>query len=277
MDIVSLRTFLAAAATGSFAGAAQRVNASPSSVTERIKQLEHRLGVRLFERDKRGCRLTAAGRKFIPPAAQAVRALDIARHEVALPERFSRSIAFGGQYTLWDQGLLGWFSVIRASFPDLAWRVTSGASARLNRDLSEGFLDIAVLYDPVFKRDIGSEPLFDDQLVMVTAGEPDNWRSDYVRVEWGEGVGVEIASRLDLAPETGLILDLGGRSADWLIVHRMAGYMPLRSVSRQLAAGTLKLVASVPRFPFPAYACWNREIEPSLASEIVASLKRHFR
>ncbi|MEH6759507.1 MAG: LysR family transcriptional regulator, partial [Parasphingorhabdus sp.] len=49
MDIIAFRTFLAAAETGSFAGAAQRVNASPSSVTERIKQLEHHLGARLFD------------------------------------------------------------------------------------------------------------------------------------------------------------------------------------------------------------------------------------
>jgi len=273
MDTVTLRTFLAAADTGSFAGAAQRVHASPSSVTERIKQLEHRLGARLFERDKRGCRLTAAGKKFLGPATQAVRALDVARHEVGLPEKYTQSISFGGQYVLWDRRLMNWLGDARSSFPEIAWRVTSGASARLNRDLAEGFLDLVVLYDPVFRRDIGSEHLFDDELVLVTGGNPEHWREDYVRIEWGRGIGVEIASRLDITPESGLILDLGGRSGNWLIEHGMSGFMPRRSVAKWLLDGSLREVEGVPTFAFPAYVCWNRELEPKLVADIVMSLK----
>lgn len=273
MDTAALRTFLAAADTGSFAGAAQRVHASPSSVTERIKQLEHRLGARLFDRDKRGCRLTAAGKKFLGPATQAVRALDVARHEVGLPERFTKSISFGAQYVLWDPRLMTWLAGARSAFPYVAWRVTSGASARLNRDIAEGFLDLVVLYDPVFRRDIGSEHLFDDELILVTGGNPELWRDDYVRIEWGRGIGVEIASRLDIAPESGLILDLGGRSGDWLIEHGMSGYMPRRSVANWLADGSLREVGNVPSFAFPAYVCWNREVEPTLVADIVMSMK----
>lgn len=273
MDIVTLRTFLAAAETGSFAGAARRVNASPSSVTERIKQLEHTMSARLFDRDKRGCRLTAAGKKFLAPATQAVRALDIARHEVALPDRFTQSISFGAQYALWDDLLLDWLAQARVVHPATAWRVSSGASARLNRDLAEGFLDIAALYDPVFKRDFGSEILFDDELVLVTGGDPDDWRDSYVRIEWGREMGSEIASRLDITPQSGLILDLGARSADWLKSHVMAGFMPRRSVAKSLRDGSLKIVVDAPAFPFPAYVCWNRGLEPTLVAQIVMSLK----
>ncbi|MDC8753841.1 LysR family transcriptional regulator [Erythrobacter sp. sf7] len=273
MDLGTLRTFLAAAETGSFSGAAKRVNASPSSVTERIKQLEHQLAARLFERDKRGCRLTAAGRKFLVPANQAVRALDIARHEVALPDNFTRSLAFGAQYALWDERLLAWLARARIDHPETAWRVTSGASARLNRDLAEGFLDIAALYDPVFRRDFGSEILFDDELILVTGGDPDQWRDRYVRIEWGREMGAEIASRLDITPQSGLILDLGARSADWLKSHAMAGFMPRRSVAKSLLDGSLQVVPDAPAFPFPAYVCWNRALDPAFVAQIVMSLK----
>ncbi|AKM09077.1 LysR family transcriptional regulator [Croceicoccus naphthovorans] len=273
MDISSLSTFLAAADTGSFTAAAQRVHVSPSTVTERIKQLEHRLGVVLFERDKRGCRLTLAGRKLLGPASQAVRAIDIARHEVGLPERFRCSLSFGAQYVLWNDGLLDWLAQTRGSLPDVAWRVTSGASARLNRDLAEGFLDFVLLYDPVFRPDIGSMPLFEDELILVTAGSSDTWRKDYVRIEWGRDLGVEIASRLDLAPESGLLLDLGERSADWLVKHAMAGYMPARSVASRIEAGELSRVNHAPRFHFPAYACWRRDMDESLLTALLESLK----
>lgn len=272
MDITTFRTFLAAAATGSFAGAAQRVNASPSSVTERIKQLEYRLGTKLFVRDKRGCELTPAGRKFMGPARQAVRAWEFAQHDVGLPERFSRSISFGGQYFLWDGELMDWLADVQTIVPDIAIRTTAGAWARLNRDLAEGVLDVIVLHEPIFRRDIFAEPLFDDQLVMVTGGDPDEWRNSFVRIDWGRALGVEIASRLDVAPQAGLVLDLGSRSANWLARHQMAGYMPARAIERMLADGSLSLVRDAPSFDFPAYVCWRRDLDTQLAADIVGSL-----
>lgn len=105
---------------------------------------------------------------------------------------------------------MDWFAQLRETMPDLAIRVSAGASARLSRDLGEGFLDMAALYDPIFRRDISAELLFDDKLILVTGGEIADWRRDYVRIEWGRGIGLEIASRLDLIPESGFVLDLGG-------------------------------------------------------------------
>lgn len=273
MDIVTFRTFLAAAATGSFSGAAQRIHASPSSVTERIKQLEHRLGTRLFDRDKRGCRLTAAGKRFLEPALQAVRAWDIARHNISLPEEFTRSVSFGGQYALWEYFLVDWLAGARQALPDVAYRVTAGAAARLSRDLAEGFLDMAVLYDPVFRRDIAAEKLFDDRLILVSAAEDDNWRSQYVRIEWGQGLSVEIASRLHLLPESGLVIDLGIQSAQWLIKQRMCGFMPERLVASHIASGALRVIEDIPTFDYPAYVCWRRDIDAQLAAELVATLQ----
>ena len=261
MDISAFRTFLAAAATGSFAGAAQRVHASPSSVTERIKQLEHRLGARLFDRDKRGCRLTAAGRRFLEPARQAVRAWDIARHDISLPDEFTRSVSVGGQYALWRDLLIEWLEEARALLPDVAFRATAGAAARLNRDLAEGFLDMAILYDPVFRKDIASEKLFDDRLILVSAAEQGDWHNSYVEIVWGQGLSVEIASQLDLAPEAGLVLDLGNQSARFLIDQKMCGFMPERLVAHHLESGELHLVEDVPSFDYPAYVCWRRDME----------------
>lgn len=273
MDISAFRTFLAAAATGSFTCAAQRVHASPSSVTERIKQLEHLLGARLFDRDKRGCRLTPAGRKFLDPAQRAVRAWDIARHEVSLPEEFSRSVSIGGQYALWRHVLLDWLAEARLTLPDIAFRVTAGAPLRLNRDLAEGFLDLVVLYDPVFRKDIASRKLFDDRLILVSGAPTDgNWQSRYVSIEWGQNLEAEMASQLDFAPESGLVLDLGNQSARWLIEQEMCGFMPERLVAGHIERKELHRVENVHGFDYPAYICWRKDMEPQLAAELVESL-----
>lgn len=277
MDITTFQTFLAAATTGSFAGAAQQVHASPSSVTERIKQLEHRLSVKLFIRDKRGCQLTPEGRRFMEPARQAVRAWEVAKHEIALPERFTRSLSFGGQYFLWDSGLMDWLAQVRAPLPDVSLRTTAGAWARLNRDLREGTLDMIVAHDPVFRRDISAEHLFDDQLVLVGACEPDDWREHYVRIDWGRALSAEIASRVGVAPQDGLILDLGLRSAHWLVREKMAGYMPAKATATLIADGSLRHFDDAPTIDFPAYVCWRRDIDEVLAEEVVSSLKSYFR
>ena len=273
MDIVAFRTFLAAAETGSFAGAAQRINASPSSVTERIKQLEPHHGARLFDRDKRGCRLTAAGRKFMEPAQQSIRAWEIAQHVVSLPEQYARSIAIGGQYALWAAMLTGWLASVREILPDVAFRVTTGASRRLNRDIRDGFLDMVILYDPLFGRGIRSEKLFDDRLILVTGNDGDNWRDHYVRIEWGQNLGAEITSQLNIKPAAGLVLDLGNQSARWLIEQRMCGFMPQRLVQKHLDDGCLRRIENIPDFDYPAFVCWRNDIDPDLASDILRSLQ----
>lgn len=275
MDVTTCQTFLAAAATGSFAAAAERVHASPSSVTERIRQLEHRVGARLFERNKRGCRLTAQGKRFLGPARQMVRAWEVARHEVGLPERFTRTIAFGGQYVLWP-ALVNWLASARDASPELAFRVTAGASPRLNRDLSEGVLDFAVLYDPIFRADIGVEPLYDDRLIMVTGGDPQQWREGYLPIEWGRTIGPEIAAQVDTQPQQGLTMDLGGLSAQWLSQQGMSGYMPERTVRTMVESGALKTVPGTPDFEYPIYACWRRDLENADREGLLTALRGVF-
>ena len=274
MDIKTFQTFLAAAATGSFSGAAERVNASPSSVTERIKQLEYRLGTKLFIRDRRGCELTPAGRKFVSAARRAVRAWEFARHEVALPENFTHSLSIGGQYFLWENLLMGWLSELRDSTPNLALRAAAGSWSRLNRDLAEGSIDMIIVHDPTFRRDISAERLFEDQLMLVSAGPPDNWQDRFVRIEWGRSFGTEISSRLNIAPQAGIVLDLGRHSIRWLIENGMAGYLPTRIAQPAIERGELQIVEDGPVFDFPAYVCWRRDLDAQLVAEVVVSLKK---
>ena len=56
-----LSTFLKVAELGSFSRAAEQLYVSPSAVIQQINSLENDLGVRLFERSRRGLALTASG------------------------------------------------------------------------------------------------------------------------------------------------------------------------------------------------------------------------
>ncbi|WP_312166691.1 LysR family transcriptional regulator [Phenylobacterium sp.] len=98
-DWDDIKTFVAAAQTGSFGAAARRLRTTQPTVTRRIEDLEVRLGAKLFDRGLRGVSLTRAGEMVYDRALTMQRAsLDIERlsldHEtpdagevtVAMPE-----------------------------------------------------------------------------------------------------------------------------------------------------------------------------------------------
>ncbi|MGH7425620.1 MAG: LysR family transcriptional regulator, partial [Candidatus Methylomirabilales bacterium] len=61
MDLNKLRIFHAVAEAGSFSAAGRLLYLSQPSVSAHIKDLEREVGVALFERLRRGARLTTAG------------------------------------------------------------------------------------------------------------------------------------------------------------------------------------------------------------------------
>lgn len=98
-DWDDIKTFVAAAQTGSFGAAARRLKTTQPTVTRRIDDLELRLGAKLFDRGLRGVSLTRAGEMVYDRALTMQRAsLEIERlgldHEtpdagevtVAMPE-----------------------------------------------------------------------------------------------------------------------------------------------------------------------------------------------
>ena len=269
MDIVVAKTFLAAAAAGSFVEAAQRVNASPSTVTERIKQLEHHLNAQLFERDKRGCRLTAAGRRFVTPAQNMISAWDQGCARVALPSRFSESIRVGGQHIFWPNVLVPWLQEVRERRPDLAIRAISATPQRLNRDLENDEIDLAFQYDPVRLRGLRVEELFPDRLVMVSAKPEVEWQSNFVRIDWGDAVATELAARLGDLPNPGLDLDMGPLSIDWLIATGASGYIPERIAAPHIRSGQVTVLEDLPAIEFSSYVCWRGNLSESLVGLLI--------
>lgn len=70
LPLDALRTFTAAARTGSFTEAAKAVHRTQSAVSMQIKRLEDEVGAALFHRQGRGVRLTPTGEALLPYAAR---------------------------------------------------------------------------------------------------------------------------------------------------------------------------------------------------------------
>ncbi|WP_243722747.1 LysR family transcriptional regulator [Actinomadura sp. 7K507] len=78
MELRHLRYFVAVADHLSFSRAAKHLHLAQQSLSQQIGALERDLGVRLFDRDTRGTRLTEAGRVFLPEARAVLARADAA-------------------------------------------------------------------------------------------------------------------------------------------------------------------------------------------------------
>ncbi len=82
-EIIELNTFLAVAEEGRLASAAVRLGVTPSAVSQSIRRLEDRLGVRLLVRTTRSLALTDAGEALLRQVKPALDQLASSRNIVA--------------------------------------------------------------------------------------------------------------------------------------------------------------------------------------------------
>lgn len=78
----AIATFISVAEEKGFSAAASKLGVSPSAVSQTIKNLEHRLGFALLNRNTRGVSLTEAGENYFDRVAPAIRELTHASEEV---------------------------------------------------------------------------------------------------------------------------------------------------------------------------------------------------
>lgn len=71
-----MRALVAVVSAGGFAAGAERLGVAKSAVSRRIRELEDRLGARLFDRTTRRVQLTEAGRAFHDRAVELLAGLD---------------------------------------------------------------------------------------------------------------------------------------------------------------------------------------------------------
>jgi len=118
LDLDWLEDFMALAACGNFSRAAEARLIAQPAFSRHIRALEDWAGVALIDRSAHPMRLTAAGRKFQPLAADALAALQAARIKAqAAQDEASASLRFAVTHTLSMTFFPHWLATLEGDAP----------------------------------------------------------------------------------------------------------------------------------------------------------------
>src|SRR5690606_28537669 len=95
MNLKQLTTFVRIVEKGSFAAAAEALHTTQSTVSARVKELEHYFGVELFDRSSHRAQLTAKGRELFGMSRHVVGELEQLRDRIADKQALTGTLRLG--------------------------------------------------------------------------------------------------------------------------------------------------------------------------------------
>lgn len=168
MDIRHLRCFLVLAEELHFGRAAERLHMEQSPLSRTIKELEDRLGVRLFNRDRRGTCLTRAGEAFLLDVRRVFTVLEQAKasaRAAAAGHCGLLRIALSDGAT--QPRLAALLALCREEEPSVEIRLTEVPLVEQLRGLRDGTFDAGFARADDVGEDIDVYPLWREPLVTA--------------------------------------------------------------------------------------------------------------
>ncbi len=160
-----LQVFACAARHLSFTRCAEELHVTPGAISQQMRQLEERLGFKLFHRVARGLELTAEGQRLATTLNQAYGLIDAELRRLNAGQ-------FGGVVRLRSiPSFLGkWLTPrlprLQARFPDLQLRLVAEDSSW---SLREGEFDLAIDLNDGSYPGLASTPLMEEEIFPVCA------------------------------------------------------------------------------------------------------------
>lgn len=184
-DLQQLRAFYYAATYRNFTRAAEELHTGQPSISNHIKQLEKVLGVSLFERQRRGVELTAAGQALLELVAPLVQGLD--RLPLELAERTAAltvsevRVAAGQEILL--HLLAPVMQVFRRRNPDVRLVVFATVRSETQSMVAKGEIDFGVSSRAGLPPGLEFQEILADELVLITPLNHDLADSEHVTLD----------------------------------------------------------------------------------------------
>lgn len=196
MELRQLRYLLAVAEQGHMGRAAELVHISQPGLSQQLRKLEDELGVSLFERHSRGVRLSIAGRALVPFFRNALRQVQDAKTALAeLNQHIQGSVRVGSLQAI-NIGLLP-LAIARLvqAHPRVQVQARELAAHDIEAGVRNGILDLGVGFLPIKRNveDFETEPLFEEQLVLVVPSQHPLARKSHLPVRQLRDVSLALA------------------------------------------------------------------------------------
>ncbi len=163
-----LRYFVCVADDLHFGRAAERLGMAQAALSQQIRQLEDRVGTRLFDRTTRSVRLTDAGGVFLQNAVHLLAELDATVLETRAAANIERGrIRAGAVLAAMTQVLPAAIAEFHQRHPDVEVDLADLTTAEQIDGLENGTLDLGFLHPPLAPGPIKLTPLSSEGFVVL--------------------------------------------------------------------------------------------------------------
>jgi len=229
MDLVELQIFKTVAEQGGITKAAAALHRVQSNVTTRVKQLEARLGIKLFHRQGRRLVLSSEGKVLLAYADRLLR----------LSNEAQAALQGHGPHGVFRLGTLESTAATRLpavlaryhrSYPAVRLELSTGTSGALVDRVQRGEIEAAFVAEPFPAKNLETLHAFSEELVLITP-------KDHPRVASPK----DIERRVVLAFTTGC--SYRRRLEAWLgrasvVAERVMEYGSYHAITACVAAGS---------------------------------------
>ncbi|VVE76215.1 LysR family transcriptional regulator [Pandoraea anapnoica] len=176
LNLDQLHTFAEVVDAGSFSAAAVRLDLSQPAVSLQVRQLEHRLNVRLIDRVGKRLKPTSAGLTLLEHARRIDAAVEEAMQAVSSHARgVAGEVAIGTGATACIHLLPPMLRAMRKRYPQLDIRVSTGNTDDVVAAVTENRLDIGLVTLPAAGRSLHVTPVLRDEFVAIAPANDNTW------------------------------------------------------------------------------------------------------
>lgn len=179
LDLDELEIFGAVATSGTVTGAATRLGRAPSNVSTRLRQLESRLGMTLFDRRKGRLKLSPQGELLLTYSERLLRLSSEA--ESAVKQGSPRGVfRIGSLESTAAARLPPILGRYHRTYPDVRVELVTGTSAALVTRVLSGDIEAAFVAEPFPGSGLETHHAFNERLVLITPRDMANLETSRV-------------------------------------------------------------------------------------------------
>jgi DNA-binding transcriptional LysR family regulator len=167
MDLAELRIFKAVAEHGGITKAAAALHRVQSNVTTRVKQLEENLGTKLFHRQGRRLVLSSEGKLLLEYADRLLR-LSTEAQSALKGHRPHGVFKLGTLESTAATRLPPVLARYHRDYPAVRLELVTGTSGALVDRVLRGELEAAFVAEPFPAKNLETQHVFDEELVLIT-------------------------------------------------------------------------------------------------------------